>query len=703
MHKKEFSLQLNGQKITAVFSDLADQANGSAMVTLGDTTVLATAVISQQKRDGVDFFPLVVDYEEKFYAAGRILGGRFIKREGRPSDEAVLTGRVVDRTIRPLFNQKIRNEVQVVITVLSFDDKNDPDIPAVISASLALATSDIPWNGPVSAVRVKVNSDDNPEINPEYDQSNDTKLDLLVCGKDGLINMIEAEGREIEEDRVTEMIDLANENIEKIQSWQKEIVKELGQKKQKIELDELPVEAEELFAKHIKDKLPTAVFNQNSKKASRELEHEWLKIIEGVFGPEKKGLGSAYFETKVDELLHQQALENNKRADSRELDEVRPLYAEAGGISSTVHGTGIFYRGGTHILTTLTLSGPKDSQIVEGMEISEKKYFMHHYNFPPFSVGETGRVGGMNRRAIGHGALAEKSLRAVLPDHQTFPYTIRLVSEAMASNGSTSMGSVCASSLALMDGGVPIKRPVAGIAMGLMIKDQNNYKILTDIQGPEDHFGDMDLKVAGTSEGITGMQMDIKVDGVPTPIIAEALVEAKKARLHILKTITEAIAEPRPEIKDSAPKIIQIKINPEKIGSVIGPGGKTIQQMALDTGAEIEIEDDGTVYITGSTEGAKKAQNIIEDITREYLVGDRFEGTVTKLMDFGAFVKIGHKTEGLVHVSEFAPFRVEKVTDLVKEGDQVPVTVKEIDDRGRLNLSIKKADEDFFSAKNKKN
>lgn len=699
MQKKEYVLELNGQKITAIFSDLADQTNGSAIVRFGDTTVLATAVMSKQEREGIDFFPLVVDYEEKFYAAGRILGGRFIKREGRPSDEAVLTGRIVDRTIRPLFNQNTRQEVQVVITVLSFDGKNDPDVPSVIAASLALSTSDIPWAGPVSAVRVGIDENDKVITNPEYTELENMKLDLLACGKDGLINMIEAESKEMSETKVAEILNLASENIEKIQTWQKDIIKEIGKaKKEGVEVKVNP-EIEKLFAENIETKLPEAVFAEDSKARSKELEMKWLDLVIEKIGGEAKKEGSKYFEDQVDKLLHVEALRNEKRADGRKMDEVRSLYAEAGGISSIVHGTGIFYRGGTHILTTLTLSGPKDSQIVEGMEISEKKYFMHHYNFPPFSVGETGRVGGMNRRAIGHGALAEKSLRAVLPDRDIFPYTIRLVSEALASNGSTSMGSVCASSLAMMDGGVPITRPVAGIAIGLMTNEQGDYKILTDIQGPEDHFGDMDFKIAGTTEGITGIQLDIKVDGIPLPILTEAMEKAKTARLHILEVITKALPAPRVEIKESAPKIIQIKINPEKIGAVIGPGGKVIQQITADTGAEIEIEDNGTVYITGNTEGANKARDIIGEITREYKAGDKFEGTVTRLMDFGAFVKIGRDTEGLVHVSEFASFRVEKVSDFVKEGDIVPVIIKEKDEKGRLNLSIKQANANFFDHK----
>ncbi|HPV33418.1 MAG TPA: polyribonucleotide nucleotidyltransferase, partial [Candidatus Paceibacterota bacterium] len=401
----------------------------------------------------------------------------------------------------------------------------------------------------------------------------------------------------------------------------------------------------------------------------------------------------------INERLHHEAITNNRRPDGRGLNEIRPLYAQAGGFSNVVHGVGLFYRGATHVLTTLTLSGPKDSLIVEGMEADSKKFFMHHYNFPPFSVGETGRVGSPSRRSIGHGALAEKSLRAVIPAREIFPYTIRLVSEVFASNGSSSQASVCASTLALMDGGVPIKAPVAGISIGLMMKDENTYRLITDIQGLEDHYGDMDFKVAGTTEGITGIQLDIKTAGIPIKILVEALAEAKKARTQILAAIQEAIPAPRPEISPSAPKIIQITIPVDKIGAVIGSGGKTIQEISEKNNVEIEIEDDGTVYITGKIDGANNAKAIIEDMTREYKAGDRFEGEVVRLMDFGAFVKIGHDTDGLIHISELAPFRVEKVTDIVQLGEKVPVVVKEVDERGRINLSLKSADPDFAKKK----
>ncbi len=700
MQKKEFTLEVAGRQLTAEFSDLADQANGSVLVRYGDTVVLVTAVMSKNKREGIDFFPLVVDYEEKFYAAGKILGSRFVRREGRPSDEAILSGRIVDRTIRPLFDQRLRNEVQVVITVLSVDETNDPDVPAVIGASLALATSNIPWGGPVSAVRIGLKGEaEQLTINPAYPDREEAYLDLLICGLDGSVNMIEAEAKEISEDKVTEALTLASSEIEKIQAWQNQIIKEIGKEKTEISLDTETPELIDLFKSEISPKLEQTVFS-NVKGAAYELADEWKKLAKEKLPDINESVVVNYYETAVDELVHQEAIQNNRRQDGRAMDEIRPLFAQAGGLSPVVHGIGIFYRGGTHIMTVLTLGGPREAQLIEGMEIQTKKYFMHHYNFPPFSTGETGRLGGTNRRSIGHGALAEKSLRAVLPARDIFPYSIRLVSEALASNGSTSMGSVCGSSLALMDGGVPIKRPVAGIAMGLMMEvGKANYKILTDIQGPEDHYGDMDFKVAGTREGITGLQLDIKVGGIPLKILGEALGRAKTARGQILDKIESVLATPRSHLAPSAPAIVTFKIDPEKIGAVIGPGGKVIQGLSADTSTQIEIEDDGTVTITGKPEGVEEAKQAVDEIAHVYQPGERFEGEVVKIMEFGAFVKIAPQTDGLVHISELAPFRVNRVEDVVREGDIVPVVIKEIDDKNRISLSIKEADPDF--AKNK--
>ncbi|MFA6273253.1 MAG: polyribonucleotide nucleotidyltransferase [Candidatus Paceibacterota bacterium] len=704
MKTKEYALEVGGKKLTAEFTDLADQANGSVIVRLGNTTVLVTAVMSKYEKDA-DYFPLMVDYEERFYAAGQILGSRFMRREGRPSDEAVLSGRVVDRTIRPLFNQNLRQEVQVVVTILSIAE-DDPDIPAIIGASLALGVSDIPWNGPVSAVRIGVLEDEkNFLINPIYETRNavENKLDLLACGKDELINMIEIGAKEVNEGVIVKALEKSAEEIEKIQAWQKKIIKEIGKEKLATKEPEPPAEMAKLFETEIGKKLFDAIFSGPGKHQIYNLKEAWLKIFAEKLPEEKTSHADFFFEEKINELVHREAIENEHRPDGRKMDELRPLFAKAGGVSPILHGSGIFYRGGTHILSALTLGGPGDTQVIDGMEVQGKKRFMHHYNFPPFSSGETGRVGGMNRRAIGHGALAEKAILPILPSKEAFPYTIRIVSEALASNGSTSMGSVCGSTLALMDAGAPIKAPVAGIASGLMMSldyaRDKKYKILTDIQGPEDHHGDMDFKVAGSNTGVTAVQMDVKVNGIPIKILGEAFEAAKKARLQILEVIKKEIAAPRPDISPNAPKIISIKIRPDQIGSIIGTGGKIINEIMEKTGAEIDIEDDGTVFFTGKNGAAEAAQKIVESMTHEYKPGEKYEGTVTRLMDFGAFVKIGPNAEGMVHISEIAPFRIDQISGALSEGDIVPVMVKEIDEKGRINLSIKAADPSFAEKK----
>lgn len=701
MEKKEYSLELGGRTISAIFSDLTPQTNGSVMVKVGETVILATAVMSKNRRDDIDYFPLTVEFEEKFYAAGKILGSRFIKREGRPSEEAILSGRIIDRTIRPLFPQQLRNEVQVITTVLSIDEENDPDVYAVIAASLALGVSDIPWSGPVSAVRYSQHQSGELILNPSYTERETGQFDLLVCGRDNKIVMIESEADQVSETDITQTLNQAVEQLEKIQHWQQQIITDLGQKKQMITRENLSAELLDLFQQQIETLLPEIIFGSaGGAKRAYDLRDKWLELALEQFPGTNKNLLLEHFEQAVNGLLHDYGLEKGQRADGRKFDQIRPLYTQAGGISSVVHGSGLFYRGETHVLSFLTLGGPKDSQLVEGMELQEKKYFMHHYNFPPFSVGETGRLGGVNRRSVGHGALAEKSLKRIIPDRETFPYTIRLVSEVVSSNGSSSMGSVCASTLALMDGGVPIKAPVAGIAMGLLIDERGEkYKILTDIQGPEDHYGDMDFKVAGTEQGITGLQLDIKTDGIPVNILSEALTQAKVARQEILTKIKTTIAQPRAELSPTAPRIASLIIPQDKIGAIIGPGGKHIQKLCADTNTEIEIEDDGTVTIAGKPEGVNQAKQEIEEITHVYRAGEKFTGEVTRLMDFGAFVRIGREAEGLVHVSELAPWRVNQVSDIVKIGDRVPVVVKEIDEKGRINLSIKGADPHFADDK----
>ncbi len=612
MNKKEYSIEIGGKVLTAEFNDLAMQANGSVLVRYGNTVVLATAVMGNNEKEG-DFFPLTVDYEERFYASGKILGSRFMRREGKPSDEAILSGRIVDRTIRPLFDNHIRREVQVILTVLSIDE-DDPDIVSVIAASLAIGTSDIPWNGPVSAVRIAKN--EIFHINPNYIQRETVgiSLEIVACGKDGLINMIEVSGKEVSEDLINEALSKASEEIEKIQSWQKKIISEIGKNKIVIEK---PINTEgtsELFKSEIEPKLREY---SSTKEKIAEINKIWMKLFIEKIPEGNTALAQEYFEEKMNEFIHNEAIDNNRRVDGRGFDEIRPLFVKAGGISPILHGSGIFYRGETHVLSALTLGGPGDAQIGDGMERMQSKRFIHHYNFPPFSTGETGRVGGTNRRMIGHGALAEKALSPIIPPKELFPYTIRIVSEAFSSNGSTSMASVCGSTLALMDAGVPIKAPVAGIASGLLMRD-DKYKILTDIQGPEDHYGDMDFKVAGTREGITAMQMDIKVGGIPLHILKEALLKAKDARLKILDLIQKEISEPRKDISPNAPKIIMIKIEKNQIGLVIGTGGKTINEIKDRTKVEdITIEDDGSVLITGKNGSAEKARDIILYITKD--------------------------------------------------------------------------------------
>ena len=727
MKTQEYTVSIGGKKISAIFSNLAEKANGSVMLRMGDTIVLATAVMSKDKREGIDFFPLTVDYEERFYSSGKILGSRFVRREGRPSDTAILSGRMVDRTIRPLFDQRLRNEVQIIITVLSMG-VDDPDILAINATSLALLTSDIPWNGPVSAIRVGIKEEEfiqtseervdeysrtqHPSevetrgltpfiINPAFEAREKGILDLIVSGKDGNISMLEAGASEIKEEKIAEAILRASIEIETLQKFQKKIAEERIVSKQEIEVETLSDGAKNIFNESIASKIDGAVFSgETGWNKIEKLKDEWLKLLREKLPDEKLAPAHHYYESAVNDALHHGATVRGIRADGRAMDEIRNLYAQAGGLSPKLHGTGIFYRGETHVLSVLTLGGPDEAQLIDNIEVKEKKRFMHHYNFPPFSGGETGRVGGTNRREIGHGALAERALLPVLPNETVFPYTVRIVSESMSSNGSTSMASVCASTVALMDGGVPITLPVAGIAIGLMSAQGGEYKILLDIQGPEDHHGDMDLKVAGTREGITAIQLDIKLDSVSIGVLKEALAIAKKARLKILDTIEEAIPKSRPELSLFAPRVLVTKINPEKIGSVIGPGGRVIQEIKAKTGVdEINIENDGVVTIVGRNGSTDKAFEIIEKITHEYKKGERFMGKVTRLADFGAFVEIAPDTEGLVHISELAPFRIEKVTDVIGFGEIIPVVVREIDERGRISLSLKDADPLFATRK----
>ena len=706
MQSKKFTTEVGGRTLTAEFSDLAHQANGSCLVTYGGTVVLATVVQNKSMREGIDFFPLTVDYEEKFYAAGMILGSRFMRREGRASDEAILVSRLIDRSIRPLFNQKTRNETQVIVLALSIDEDNDPDVLAILATSLALGTSNIPWAGPVGAVRIgKV--DGKLTINPTYKDREGAPLDTVICGVRGKVNphtkvfgvgvnMIEAAASEILEDEMMEALALAAAENDKLCDFQNKIIKEIGVEKAEVKLAEAPADMRAEFRKKIAPKLEETIYIKeklNRYEAMNALKDQWLEECEENFADTPHNIADSLFEDAINDIVHKNIVDSptggERRPDGRGTKDLRSLFAKAGVLPRT-HGSGVFYRGETHILSVATLGAPSDVQLIEGMEVRTKKRFMHHYNFPPFSVGEIKPMRGPSRRDIGHGALGEKALVAVIPPAEIFPYTIRVVSETLSSNGSSSMGSVTAGSLALMDAGVPIKAPVSGIAMGLMLKDETHYKILTDIQGPEDHHGYMDFKVAGTKDGITAVQMDVKVDGIPLKIMHEAFLQAREARIQILDVITKELPKHRDELSSFAPRILTMHINPDKIRDVIGPGGKMIQSIVAETGAEIDIEQDGTIFITSpNKESLKAAEEKIKMLTKEFEIGETFTGKVTRIFPFGAMVEVAPRQEGLVHISELASFRVEQVTDVVSPGDEVPVKIIGVDDQGRINLSIK--------------
>ena len=692
MESKKYTHAIGDKEITVEINDWAEQAHGSVLVRLGDTVVLATAVMSTNPREGGDFFPLTVEYEEKYSAAGKILGSRFVKRETRPSEEATLVSRLIDRSIRPRFDMRMRNEVQIVTTVLAIDEKNDPDMPALLGASLALSLSDIPWNGPTAGVRVG-RLDGKLILNPSFEERTAAELDLVVSGTRDRINMIEAGANEIAEHDFSAALAHGFGAVKELIAFQDSIIRDHAKKKREIWLLPTPTEFTDLIKKEFYEIIEGAVY-QKDKKAMyasiAEVKKAWLtRAAEASPDTFQKNAAEFMFEEAINEIIHQKIISTGERPDGRKPDEIRALSSQVA-VLPRVHGSGLFMRGSTHVLSTLTLGAPGDQQIIEGMEIRTKRHFLHHYNFPPFSVGEVKPMRGPGRREIGHGALAGRALVPIMPERDSFPYTIRIVSEVLSSNGSSSMASVSASSLALMDAGVPIKKPVSGAAMGLMLNDKGEYRVLTDIQGPEDHHGDMDFKVAGTRDGVTAVQMDVKIEGVTHEMVEETLAAALAARMKILDVMHSAIAQPREKLSPWAPRIEILKINPEKIGALIGPGGKVINEIIAKTGVQIDIEEDGTVFITSEKEeGMAAALVMVKDITRELKAGDFVEGRVTRLLDFGAFVEVAPRQEGLIHISELAPWHVEQVTDIVDVGDRVPAIVKNIDDQGRINLSLK--------------
>ena len=701
MRTKKFSTTIGGKELKIEISRLAERTNASVMAQLGETIVLVTCVMDRKSREGIDFMPLSVEFEEKFYAAGKIKGSRFIKREGRPSDEAILTGRLIDRALRPLFDQRIRQEIQIVGTVLSFDGINDPDALSLTAASLSLLISDIPWNGPIAGLRVGM-ANNELIINPDYSQRGQSEFEIIIAGTEDKINMLEIKAKETPEEKILEAISFAQPVLKQLTDWQKEIQKEIGAEKMKIEFEEPAPEFVKTIKEFLKERLGKAVYVESKNEAVNklsQLSEELSYFVKANFnegkvsGEELKKMtmqAGAIMEQEIDRLVHENILKSEKRPDGRNLDEVRELICQVDILPRT-HGSALFVRGGTQALAITTLGGPGEEQLFETMEAEGKKHFILHYNFPPFSVGETKPMRGPGRRDIGHGALAEKSLESLVPTKEEFPYTIRVVSEILSSNGSSSMASVCASSMALMAAGVPFKKAVAGIAIGLVLGESGkNYKILTDIQGPEDHHGDMDLKVAGTASGVTGAQMDVKIEGLSAEILSAAFSQAKKARLEILEKMNAAINEPREDLSPFAPRVYTMQINPERIRDVIGAGGKIINKIIEETGVLIDIEDSGMIFITApDKESSNKAISWIENLTHEVKPGEIFQGKVVRILDFGAMVEILPEQTGLINISELAPYHVNKVTDVVKIGDTIPVRVKNIDELGRINLSLK--------------
>lgn len=683
-----FSTEFGGRTLTIETGKIAKQANGAVLVRYGETAVVVAVTGTDTPREGVDFFPLTVDFEEKMYAVGKIPGG-FLRREGRPAETAILTSRLIDRPIRPMFPDGYHNDVQIVATAVSVDPDNAPDIPAMIGASCALSISDIPFEGPIAGVRVGL-IDGQFIVQPTVEQAKVSELNLAVAGTKDAILMVEAGAKEVSEEVMLDAIWFAHGEIKKLVEFQEKIQAEVGKPKMDFEVYTPPAELAQEIEAYGEPKIHDALMDPDKlhrDKMVSEAKEEILAHFTELY-PDNE-IDIAHVVAKLVKRVFRHIITVDKiRPDGRALDEVRPISCEVG-LLARPHGCSLFTRGQTQVLNCLALAPLRDAQTLETLAGDIQKRYIHHYNFPPYSVGETKPLRSPGRREIGHGALAERALLPVIPSEEEFPYTIRLVSEVLESNGSSSMASTCASTLSLMDAGVPIKAPVSGVAMGL-VKEGENFTILTDIQGLEDANGDMDFKVAGTSKGITAIQMDIKVDGLTRDILQAALAQAKKGRAFILGKMLECISEPRKQLKKYAPKITTIKVNPEKIKDIIGPGGKVIKKIVEDTGAQIDINDDGTVYIAAAdSASADAAIKTIQDITAEPEVGKVYTGKVTRIMNFGAFVEFMPSREGLVHISQLAKERVEKVEDVVSVGDEIVVKLVEIDSKGRLNLSRK--------------
>jgi polyribonucleotide nucleotidyltransferase len=702
-NKKEFSLPFQGREFKFIVSDVAGQANAAVIGQYGDTSVLVTAVMGKEDRV-IGYFPLTVDYEERFYAAGKIIGSRFIRREGRPSDFAVLSGRLIDRSIRPLFDSRLRRDVQLVVTILSYDEENDPDFIAHITASLALAISDIPWKGPIGGVRVVFCPSKGFIFNPTNSQiteylSEEGAFESFFSGTKNRINMIELGGRDASKESLKEAFSGSHNEIKKLIGFQEEIAKKIGKAKTEVTLKTPDPALEESVRNFVLPRLEEVLYNSNKSERNNsltELENELYTHLKELKIEDLSGV-LPIWEDAVNEVVHKNILASEKRPDGRKVDQLRELYAETG-LFKRLHGSALFIRGETQALAVTTLAAPGSEQVVETMETSMKRRFMLHYNFPPYSTGETGRMGAPGRREIGHGALAKKALDSIIPSQEEFPYTIRVVSEILSSNGSSSMATACAGCLSLMDAGVPIKKPIAGIAMGLITyegydsgKKSDDFKVLTDIQGPEDHYGDMDLKAAGSREGITALQMDVKIEGITLEMFLKTLEQAQKARFEILDVMKKVLPEPRKELSPYAPIIMLTQIKPHQIGMVIGPGGKMINSIIEKYSlASIDIDDDGKVFVASTdVANAQKAIDLINGMTKEYEVGEVVEGPIIKLLDFGAIVDLGGGRDGMIHISEVKNGYVNKITDVLKAGQTVKAKVVKVDESGKIGLSIK--------------